>query len=131
MIFYHSLCYTSYPKGERYMSHSSSESFIDKFSQANGRTIAMISYFSIIGWVIALLMHGKNPSHLSAYHLRQTLGLLLTWVLLSFIPLIGWLLALPVLILWAYGLYYAFNERMLPIPILGDFYQQSFNSLIR
>lgn len=103
----------------------------EKLSSASGRTIAVVSYFSIVGWVIALLMHGKNPSHLAAYHLRQMLGLILTWVLLSFIPLIGWLLALPVLVLWGYGVYYAFNARMLPVPILGDFYQESFNSLIR
>lgn len=101
-----------------------------KFSHIDGKIIAIISYFSIIGWIIALIMHGKKPSKLAAFHLRQTLGLVLTWVLLTFIPLIGWLLAFPILVLWAIGLYNAYEGKMQPLPYLGAFYQQSFNSLI-
>lgn len=106
------------------------DQLIKKFTNADGKTIAIIGYLTIIGWVLALIMHGKNPSALSAFHLRQMLGLILTWVILSFIPLIGWALAFPVLILWAIGLYNAFEGQIRPIPILGPFFQQSFNSLI-
>ena len=102
----------------------------NKFTNADGRTIALISYLTIIGWILALLMHGNNPSKISAFHLRQTLGFLLTWVLLTFIPLIGWLLAIPVFVLWAIGLYNAYEGEMTPVPFIGEFYQQSFSTLI-
>ncbi|WP_371372355.1 DUF4870 domain-containing protein [Thalassotalea aquiviva] len=108
----------------------SSPDLMHKLTRADGRTIAVICYLSIIGWVIALIMHGNNPSRLSAFHLRQMLGLILTWVLLSFIPFIGWILALPVALLWLIGLFDAIKGRLYPIPILGEFYQQSFNTLI-
>ena len=102
----------------------------DKAFKVDGKTIAIISYLSIIGWVVALLLHGNNPTSFAAFHLRQTLGLLLTWVLLSFIPIVGWILALPVLVLWAFGLYYAFDHQCKPVPVIGNFFEQSFNSLI-
>ncbi|TRX56778.1 DUF4870 domain-containing protein [Thalassomonas sp. M1454] len=106
------------------------DELFSKFNKVDSKTIAVISYLSIIGWIIALLLHGKNPSKLAVFHLRQSLGFILTWVLLTFIPLIGWILALPVLALWCIGIYNAFEEKMLPVPFLGDFYQHSFNSLI-
>lgn len=104
--------------------------FDDKVFKLEGKTIAIISYLSIIGWVVALILHGNNPTSFGAFHLRQTLGLFLTWVILSFIPFIGWVLALPMLILWGVGLYYAFNDQAKPVPLLGEFYENSFNTLI-
>ncbi|WP_371189433.1 DUF4870 domain-containing protein [Thalassotalea maritima] len=102
----------------------------DSLFKLDSRTISLISYLTIFGWVVALVLHGNNPSRLAAFHLRQSLGVLLTWVVLSFIPVIGWLLALPVLYLWACGIYYAFTEQKHVVPVLGDFYQQSFKTLI-
>ena len=104
--------------------------FDDRFFKVDGRTIAIISYLTIIGWVAALLLHGNNPTSFGAFHLRQTLGLLLSWVLLSFIPIIGWFLALQVLILWMIGLYFACNNQAKSVPLIGEFFEQSFNSLI-
>ncbi|MDN3653117.1 hypothetical protein QWY77_10180 [Thalassotalea ponticola] len=97
----------------------------------DARAIAVISYLSIVGWVIALLMHGRNPSECSAFHLRQSLGLFLTWVVLSFIPVIGWLLAVPLFALWVIGIYHAWTKQQLYLPLLGKWFDESFNSLIR
>ncbi|KGJ99685.1 DUF4870 domain-containing protein [Thalassotalea sp. ND16A] len=102
----------------------------DKAFKADGKTIAIISYLTIIGWVVALVLHGNNPTNLAAFHLRQSLGLFLTWVVLSFIPIIGWIFALPVLILWGIGLYHAFHENITPVAVIGEFFQRSFNTLI-
>ncbi|NMP17420.1 MULTISPECIES: hypothetical protein [unclassified Thalassotalea] len=96
-----------------------------------GRTIAIISYLTIVGWVIALIFHGQNPSRFSAFHLRQSLGMFLTWVILSFIPVIGWALAIPLWILWGFGLYYACSNQLTFIPLLGKLFDDSLNSLIR
>ena len=49
----------------------------------NGKTIAIISYITLIGWIIALIMHNNNKTELGAYHIRQMLGIMLLGSLLS------------------------------------------------
>ena len=86
--------------------------------------VAVTSYLTLIGWLIALVVYGHHKSRLSSFHLRQSLGLIVTGCLLSFIPLIGWLLNLGVLAAWGFGLYYAIKGHEKLVPILGEFYQQ-------
>ncbi|WP_068546447.1 DUF4870 domain-containing protein [Thalassotalea crassostreae] len=104
--------------------------FDDKTFKFEGRTIAILSYFTIVGWIAALILHSNNPTRLGAFHLRQSLGLFLTWVILSFIPVIGWLLAVAIIALWAIALYGAIESQEKELPYVGEFFQQSFNSLI-
>jgi len=86
--------------------------------------VAVISYFTLIGWVVALVIYDKHQSSLASFHLRQSLGLFITGALLSFIPLIGWFLNFVVIGAWAYGLYAAVQGQECKVPLLGDIYQQ-------
>ena len=86
--------------------------------------VAILSYFTIMGWLIALFIYGENKTPLARFHLRQSLGLTLTAALLSFIPLIGWLLNILVFFAWCMGLYSAICAEKKPLPIVGDFYQE-------
>ncbi len=95
----------------------------------NGKTVAILSYITIVGWIIALVMHNNDKSALGAFHLRQGIGLFLTSLILSFIPVLGWIVALGVFILWILGLISAINGEMKPVPLLGDFYQKTFAGL--
>ena len=45
---------------------------------AEDRTVAILSYITIIGFIIAIVMHSSKKTAIGAYHLRQCLGLLLT-----------------------------------------------------
>ena len=88
------------------------------------KCVAVVSYLTLIGWLIALVIYGNHKSRLSSFHLRQSLGLIITGCLLSFIPLIGWALNLVVFAGWIYGIYYAIKGLEVPVPLLGKLYQQ-------
>lgn len=88
------------------------------------KLVAVVSYLTVVGWLVALIIYGHHKSRLSSFHLRQSLGLIITGCLLSFIPLIGWLLNIGVIAAWALGLYYAIKGCETPVPVLGEFYQQ-------
>ena len=104
----------------------------------DGKSIAIISYLTIIGWIIAFVMHSNNKSQLGAFHLRQSLFLMLTGFttaiaqsLFFFIPLLGWLVSillylvlLGLFVLWIIGLIAAINGEEKKVPILGDKAQQ-------
>lgn len=87
------------------------------------KLVSILCYITPIGWLVAMLLHGNHKSSLAQFHLRQSLGLLITAAMLSFIPLIGWLLQIMVLAAWIQGLYFALLEQQKPVFILGDFYQ--------
>jgi uncharacterized membrane protein len=99
------------------------------------RTIAILSYITIIGFIVAIVMHSSKKTKLASYHLRQMLGLVLTGLAAGFIgiiPVIGWL-ALPILwlglfVLWVMGLIAAVNGQIKPIPLLGEQYQKWFGN---
>lgn len=107
--------------------------------QDQGKTIAILSYITLIGWIVAIVMHGSNKTQLGAYHIRQSLGFmifsialvivfsLITFAILMAAPFIGilfslisWLLYIGIIVLWIIGLINAINGQMKPIPIIGN-----------
>jgi uncharacterized membrane protein len=101
------------------------------------KTTAIVSYLTLIGFVAAVLMHSTKKTRLGAYHLRQSLGLMLTAIavafsvaIMAFIPIIGWLAGLAawlgLLALWVMGLLAAINGEEKPVPVLGDHFQKWF-----
>jgi uncharacterized membrane protein len=88
------------------------------------KIVAILCYFTPVGWLIAMVMYGDNKSPLASFHLRQSLGLIITAALLLFIPLVGWLLSLGVFVAWFFALNCAINRHQHPLPILGEFYQK-------
>jgi uncharacterized membrane protein len=103
------------------------------------RTVAILSYITIIGFVVAIVMHGSKKTALGSFHLRQALGIFLTglvcWplnIVLAFIPILGWLCILGIVFgliaLWIMGLIGAASGQLKPVPVLGDKYQQWFSN---
>lgn len=103
-------------------------------STMDGKSIAIISYLTIIGWIIAYVMHGNNKSQLGVFHLRQSLFLMLSgfaiaiaqWIFFL-IPILGWIISillyfvlLGLFVLWIIGLIAAINGEEKPVPILGS-----------
>ncbi len=86
--------------------------------------VAVISYFTLIGWVVAMIIYDKHQSSLASFHLRQSLGLIITGAMLSLIPLVGWVLNIGVILAWAVGVYSAIQGQEYRVPLLGDFYQK-------
>ncbi len=86
--------------------------------------VAVISYFTLIGWVVAMVIYDKHQSSFASFHLRQSLGLIITGALLSLIPLVGWVLNFAIILAWAVGLYSAIQGQEYKVPLLGKFYQE-------
>lgn len=107
-------------------------------------TIALLAYITPIlfgvGIVIAIIMHNSKKTSLGAYHLRQSLGLLVAsiavWMgmmVVGFIPVVN--LSLLVLaplvwiaffVLWIMGLISAINGQQKPLPMVGAHFQKWF-----
>ena len=98
------------------------------------KTVAIVSYLTLIGFIIALVLHSSKKTQLGAYHLRQTLGLMLTSVagsiVLGMIPVLGWLASIvlffAVVALWFIGLLSAIKGEMKPLPVLGKHFEKWF-----
>ena len=109
----------------------------------DGKTIAVISYLTIVGWVIAYVMNSNNKSQIAIYHIRQSLFLMLAAIvfytvqtMLLLIPYLGWLIALlsipigiALLILWIMGLIAAINGEEKPVPLVGQKAQELLSSI--
>lgn len=91
------------------------------------KIVAVLSYITVFGWLIALFLYGDHKSSFARFHLRQSLGLILTGAMLAFIPLIGWLLCVGVIIAWCLGVFHAINGQRRFLPIVGKFYQTHFD----
>jgi len=97
------------------------------------RTVAILAYITLIGFIIAIVMHSSKKTALGSYHLRQCLGLFITGFvgsLLAVIPVLGWI-AFPIVmiglfVLWIMGLISAVNGQQKPMPVLGEKYQEWF-----
>ncbi len=106
-------------------------------SGTDPKIIAIISYITIIGWLIALILNSSNRSSLGSFHVRQALGIFLLGFVSSFvmriIPVLGWIAGgaglLLVLALWLIGLVSAVNGEEKTVPVLGEQFQDWFRSL--
>ncbi|WP_347372654.1 hypothetical protein [Aequorivita sp. Q41] len=101
----------------------------------NGKLVAIISYFSLIGWIIALILNNGNKTALGSFHIRQALGIMCVGVLLTMlasfvsIPLLSWIVWAGVVVLWILGIISAIQAEMKPVPVLGEQFQEWFKGL--
>ena len=98
------------------------------------KTAAIISYFWWVGLLIAFIMNNNRKSHLTSFHIRQSIGLsLISFVLGIFsrygIELFANILFLGLFVLWVIGLLSAIKGEAKPIPFVGDLFQDWFKSI--
>lgn len=109
-------------------------------SGMDGKTIAIISYFSVVGWIIAYVLYTSNKSQLAIYHLRQSLALIICGIacyivfiillfIMPFISFLLWILGVVLLILWVIGLVAAINGQEKPVPVIGPLAQNMFSGI--
>jgi hypothetical protein len=115
------------------------------------KTVAIVAYLTLIGFIIAIIIHSNKKTKLGAFHLRQVLGFMLTgiacWIgvaiimlilalVLSFVkfllvilvPLIWLAFVGSMFALWVMGLLAAINGQMTPMPVVGPLYQKWFGT---
>jgi uncharacterized membrane protein len=98
-----------------------------------GKTAAITSYILIVGVLIALSMNSENRNSFASFHIRQALGLSITFVSLGLIVsnfdslMISATMWIFVSILWTYGFFTAIKGDMKPLPLLGNLFQKAFH----
>ncbi|TVS13125.1 MAG: DUF4870 domain-containing protein [Wenzhouxiangella sp.] len=105
----------------------------------SNKAIGIVAYITIIGWIIAFVVHKTkdDKSALAGYHIEQSLGLILVAVGLAIIgqilgavaAIFGLLLMvvnIGLIVLWVFGLMNAINEKREPIPLIGPFFEGKF-----
>jgi uncharacterized membrane protein len=102
-------------------------------SAVDDKTVAILSYLTIIGFIAAIFIHQNQKTQLGAFHLRQVLGIVLTGAagaVCGVVPILGWivwfLVVIGLFVLWIMGLLSAVRGEMRPVPVLGEHYQRWF-----
>ena len=102
----------------------------------SGKTIAIISYLTFVGLIIAFIMNNDKKDEFAKFHIRQSLGIVLSGIVLSVlnvIPILGQLLYLLGTIILLYmtimGIINAINKKENFVPILGKQYAEWFKSV--
>ncbi len=100
-----------------------------------GKPAAITSYILIIGVLIAMSMNSENKNPFASFHIRQALGLSITFISLGMIVsnfdsfMISGTMWVFVSILWTYGIFTAIKGETKPIPLLGNLFQKAFNTI--
>jgi|SRR5690625_1542162 len=103
---------------------------------SDGKTIAIISYLTLIGLIIAFVMNNEKKNTYASFHIRQAIGIFVTGLALgviNIIPILGWLISIFgsifLVILWIFGLIGAINGSWKPVPVLGEKFQEWFKGI--
>ena len=99
-----------------------------------GKTLAMLCYFTFVGLIIAFLMNMEKKNPFIFFHARQMLGLILMLIVSnvfeayihSWIGTIMWFITF---ICWLYGLITAIQGEAKEIPIIGSYFQDWFKNI--
>ncbi|MBN4047118.1 hypothetical protein JYU05_01075 [bacterium AH-315-P13] len=99
-----------------------------------GKTLAIVSYFTFVGLLIALILNLEKKNPFTTFHIRQMFGLIImlivsnvtekyidSWLGSSF-----WIITF---VCWLYGLFYALKGEYKEIPYLGAKFQEWFRNI--
>ena len=104
----------------------------------SNKTLAILSYVTIIGWIIALVQNNSatQKSSLVKYHLRQGLGVFIVAVIFnvafsvvaSIVPALAFLglAGYAFLAFMIFGIINASNEVEKPVPLIGHLFEGKF-----
>jgi uncharacterized membrane protein len=100
----------------------------------NTKLLAIITYITLIGWIIAFMMNSTKKNSLVTYHQRQALGIQLLYFAISVLISITGVAALQVfffgiLILIIIGITNAYKQEKKPLPFLGEYFEDWFRSI--
>ncbi len=97
---------------------------------SKGKTAAIISYILIVGPLISLSMNSESKNTFASFHIRQGLGITLTFITLGITisHFESIMIAAPmwifISVLSVYGIFTAAKGETKPLPLLGNFFQR-------
>lgn len=98
-----------------------------------GKNMAIISYITIIGTIIAMSMNATPKNDFARFHIRQSLGIHISFYIIGLLisQFDSWLISIGFyifyIVLWVYGISGAIQERKTIIPLLGNQFQKWFS----
>ena len=107
---------------------------MDQKTIDEGKSAAITSYIIIVGVLIALSMNSENKNPFASFHIRQGLGLTLTFITLgvSISYFDSMMVAAPmwifISVLTIYGIFSAAKGETIPMPLLGKLFQKWFSN---
>lgn len=99
-----------------------------------GKTMAIISYLTWIGTLIAFIMNNDKHNSFAAFHIRQMIGLALFSIGNGFIGRyagmpVAFIIGIGLFVLWIIGFLGAINGEEKKVPLLGDLFQDWFKGI--
>jgi len=95
----------------------------------DGKTKAIVAHITLIGWFIAFVVNMNDKDEFASYYIRQNLGLNLLGVILTFIPVIGWILSIAVFVFWIMSLIGSIQGEKKETPWIGNYFQEWFKTM--
>lgn len=101
----------------------------------DGKMMAIISYITVIGTLIAFIMNQNKQNPFTSFHIRQAIGIFLLGLITNFLHrytnfgTIDVILAIGVFILWIIGLIGAIQGEEKTVPLLGEQFQEWFRNI--
>ncbi|WP_254528358.1 MULTISPECIES: DUF4870 domain-containing protein [unclassified Sphingobacterium] len=99
----------------------------------DNKTLAVVSYLTWIGLLVAFLMNRDKNDPFVKFHIRQNLGLFILGLVagvLHYIPGVGGIVAylvfIALFIFWVIGLIGAINGKENAVPVVGPMFQEWF-----
>ena len=111
--------------------------------ERNGKTAAIVAYFTIFGSILALFLNSDESKHeFASFHIKQALGINLLIIFFGVVinglydsltdlqnMMICSAFYLAYFILWIYGFVGAVSYKKNKVPIIGDLCQTIFKKL--
>jgi len=100
---------------------------MDQSTKEAGKTMAIISYITWIGLLIAYIMNNEKKNPFAQFHIEQSLRIAilgvanyaLGWILPAGLGIITTIISLLVIVLWILGIVNAINLKETPLPVIG------------
>ncbi|TVZ51472.1 DUF4870 domain-containing protein [Dokdonia sp. Hel_I_53] len=105
---------------------------MDENTVFEGKTAAVLGYITFVGLIIGYFMNSESKNPFAAFHLRQSLGLTLSYFLIMIplsmldIPLASLGFLVLFFVLWLFGIVSAFQGKRQLVPLVGGIYQKLF-----
>lgn len=104
--------------------------------ETTDKTMGIVAYLTVFGLIAAIIMNKEPKNAFASYHIRQSLGLCVSGIVLfviGLVPFIGWLISILgtifIIILWLLGFINALNGYEKPVPVLGEKYMEWFKNV--
>jgi uncharacterized membrane protein len=109
----------------------------------NNMAVGILSYLGLL-WIVAYILHGNGKTAYGALHVRQGLGILLIYVamwvvffilgmvlgsslgLVGILSMVSLVIYLGVFVLAIIGIINAAQNKMTPLPIVGEMFEKWF-----